>query len=320
MKTYTLEELKLAQAKGCRIEYCDVDDGDWFVVGGDFAEKMSKAAAYKLRIHPADEWRARLPRLREGAKWHREDFTNEMLEGGCRPLIKSETARCGDQAYAIGDTEWCDVIGDGNVDGTPDFYFRTRRPVPPKFLHESELASQPFTLPKVAAVVQEDADQAAEFYKTLIKPEAKPSTPAPDYGEPWNKEMYNTELGNTGDYEGHLEIFDRNNGRRVAECCNPDDENEADFDRIIACVNPMAGIADPAAFVAEAKEMREVINQLKEALLVCAKDEDALACDDKTSTNGCHLTVEQREPLLSDYRVKSLTASREVLKKFNFIP
>ena len=92
------------------------------------------------------------------------------------------------------------------------------------------------------------------------QPEA---APAPDYGEPWVKEMYNTELGDTGDYEGHLEILDRNNGKRIAECCNPDDENEADFDRIIACVNSMAGVPDPAAFVAQVKEMQRKINRLE---------------------------------------------------------
>jgi hypothetical protein len=156
MKTYTLEELKLAQAKGCRIEYCDVDDGDWFVLGGDFAEKMSKAAAYKFRIHPADEWKARLPRLRDGAEWHRDDFTNEMLEDGYRPLLEGEACEHGDEVRLPLSHRWSDSGLDFGARMTSrHLHTRTRRPVPPEFLHPDELAKQP---------------EAAQ---------------APDFGEPW---------------------------------------------------------------------------------------------------------------------------------------
>jgi len=157
MKTHTLEELKLAKAKKCRIEYCDVDDGDWFVVGGDFAEKMSKAAAYKFRIHHADEWKARLPRLREGAEWHRNDFTNEMLEGGFRPLLDGEVIEAGDEVLYYGRGPWVvsSIVGAVAKIGSGFHCHRTRRPVPPEFLHPDELAKQP---------------EAAQ---------------APDFGEPW---------------------------------------------------------------------------------------------------------------------------------------
>jgi hypothetical protein len=156
MKTYTLEELRLAQAKGCWIEYCDVDDGDWFVVGGDFAEKMSKAAAYKFRIYPADEWKARLPRLKEGAEGHRNDFTNEMLEGGYRPLLEGEACEQGDEVHLPLQDRWSDSGLDFGARMTSrHLHTRTRRPVPPEFLHPDEPAKKP------------EADKA------------------PDFGEPW---------------------------------------------------------------------------------------------------------------------------------------
>lgn len=82
------------------------------------------------------------------------------------------------------------------------------------------------------------------------------TTNTPDYGEPWRKETYNTPMGETGDYEGHLEIWA--DDRRVADCWNPDDENEEDFDRIIQCVNAMAGVPDPAAAVARLAQLEWV--------------------------------------------------------------
>lgn len=56
-KTHTLEELTLAQAKGCRIEYQDIN-GNWLPV----SDRLDKVITFACcRIHPADEWKARRP-------------------------------------------------------------------------------------------------------------------------------------------------------------------------------------------------------------------------------------------------------------------
>lgn len=91
------------------------------------------------------------------------------------------------------------------------------------------------------------------------------TTPKPDYGEPWRKETYNTPMGETGDYEGHLEIWAGE--RRVADCWNPDDENEEDFDRIVTCVNACAGMADPAVEIAAMREERDNLRKMLESAL-----------------------------------------------------
>lgn len=69
---------------------------------------------------------------------------------------------------------------------------------------------------------------------------------AHDYGEPWKAEPGTHSIGDTGDFDGYVELRTREE-IRVAEVWNPDDILEAFFDRIVACVNACAGIADPAA-------------------------------------------------------------------------
>ena len=60
-------------------------------------------------------------------------------------------------------------------------------------------------------------------------------TPAPDYGEPWVTSDEDDIVSCNGD--GGALCYAEGNTR----------------DRIIACVNAMSGVPDPAAFVAEAK-------------------------------------------------------------------
>lgn len=84
----------------------------------------------------------------------------------------------------------------------------------------------------------------------------------PDYGEPWKMEAYNSPLGESGDFEGVIEIRTRDEIRR-AEACNPDDEDEDAFKRIVACVNACAGMADPAK---EIEAMREAIKEAHDTL------------------------------------------------------
>jgi hypothetical protein len=228
MKTYTLEELEAAQAKGCRIEYCENEV--WQKVLKHLPFSSLVVHAQHLRIHPADEWKARLPRLKEGAKWHRKDFTNEMLEGGYRPLLEGEACEHGDEVHLPLQDRWSDSGLDFGARMTSrHLHTRTRRPVPPEFLHPDELAKQP---------------EAAQ---------------APDFGEPWET-VVSGSINTSGDFDGMIEIL--SNKRVVARFYEPDDKNEADFSRIIACVNALAGVPDPAEFVRQAKEMRTTLEEM----------------------------------------------------------
>jgi len=86
--------------------------------------------------------------------------------------------------------------------------------------------------------------------------------PVPDYGEPWKIEAYNSPLGESGDFEGVIEIRTRDEIRR-AEAYNPDDEDEDAFERIVSCVNACAGMADPAK---EIQAMREELADIRQRL------------------------------------------------------
>jgi hypothetical protein len=50
--------------------------------------------------------------------------------------------------------------------------------------------------------------------------------------------------------------------RVVARFYAPDDKNEADFSRIISCVNALRGVPDPAEFVRQARENAEILKRL----------------------------------------------------------
>jgi hypothetical protein len=121
MKTYTIEELRLAQAKRCRIEYAS---HDWFEIKPSRLESFYLADPFRpFRIHPDDEWKARLPRLKEGAKWCCDGNGYEKE----RPHIVGE------------------ILKKRNVFGRANVGCRimTTAPVPPEFLHPDELAKQP---------------------------------------------------------------------------------------------------------------------------------------------------------------------------------
>jgi hypothetical protein len=210
MKTHTLEELRLAQAKGCRIEYAS---HDWFEIEPSRLESFYLADPFRpFRIHPADEWKARLPRLKEGAEGHRNDFTNEMLEGGYRPLLEGEACEQGDEVHLPLQDRWSDSGLDFGARMTSrHLHTRTRRPVPPEFLHPDEPAK---------------------------KPEA---APAPDFGEPWRIQF--------NDIRDRAEYYVTQKAPATAE-------------RMVACVNALAGVPDPAEFVRQAREMRTTLEEM----------------------------------------------------------
>jgi hypothetical protein len=150
MKAYTLEELKAAQAKGCRIEYKD-PSGNWV----ECLAKEDDLHIYAfLRIHPEDVWKARLPRLKEGAEWACDG--NDM-PNGVRPPVVGEV-----------------IAGFAMAKGETGF---TRRPIPPEFLHPDELAKT--WCPMCAAYTDHGSGACPQLAK---QPEA---AQAPDFGEPW---------------------------------------------------------------------------------------------------------------------------------------
>lgn len=202
MKTYTLEELRLAQAKCCRIEYKD-PFGNWVEC---LAEEDDLHVYAFLRIHPADEWKARLPRLKEGAEWCCKGTASPM---GFRPRVVSE------------------LVYDRPIQKDEQAF--SSFPVPFEFLHPDEIAKQP---------------EAAQ---------------APDFGEPW-KAGASGGINYSGDFDGLIEII--SSKRVVARFYTPNDDNNADFDRIIACVNALAGVHDPAEFVRQAKEAKAALKEL----------------------------------------------------------
>ena len=305
MKTYPLKELRLAQAKGCRIEI--LVDGVWM----ELKNPEFKEPDDVCRIHPADEWKARLPRLKEGAEWHRNDFTNEMLEGGYRPLLKGETARHGDNGRGFRDIEWLDVIGDGKIDCDPDYYFRTRRPVPPEFLHPDELAKQPEAAPENLCPCS-FPHQPHDYCDGSPAHTRKSSQQVPDFGEPWALNALNVSLGDTGDYEGQIEILSRK--RVVTRFYAPVDENENDFNRIIACVNALAGVSDPAEFVRQAKEMREAIMEAHNEMEASKMFSADLVNQIRSGRRVSH------EAWLADAEVRKHNAAVSVSKLKPFLP
>lgn len=59
--------------------------------------------------------------------------------------------------------------------------------------------------------------------------------------EPWRIELVNHALGDTGDYEGVVEIRAGDAKRPMIEIWSDSDEAEANARRIVACVNACAG-------------------------------------------------------------------------------
>jgi hypothetical protein len=153
MKTYTLEELKLAQAKKCRIETVTTE-GVWRTVEKpQLLEFLFEVTPEYCRIHHADEWKARLPRLREGAEWCCDGNGYEKA----RPHIVGETLKK-DNVFGRAN-KGCRIM--------------TTAPVPPEFLHPDELAKQPEASqapdfgepwqPSCEMIFDRDGDYVAEF-------------------------------------------------------------------------------------------------------------------------------------------------------------
>jgi hypothetical protein len=66
--------------------------------------------------------------LADGQQWHRDDFTEDMLPDGWRPLLAGEIISEGSQYYI---DRWIEAVNSiGNVVYTGADHYRTRRPLP----------------------------------------------------------------------------------------------------------------------------------------------------------------------------------------------
>jgi hypothetical protein len=105
--------------------------GTWHFIRAEFERALKMVVATVPgttttgRTYPP--WR--LPEI-VGGQWHRDDFTEEMLAGGYRPLLLGEKDTAEDE-YLTGDSGWARLGGlaSGNVEA----YWtrrRTKRPLP----------------------------------------------------------------------------------------------------------------------------------------------------------------------------------------------
>lgn len=120
-----LADVKAAHARGEPIQYRDGNtDGKWF----DISWTPGWFEKTEYRIKPWSLTRS-IPGFRplnEGEEWHRNDFEQEMLPEGWRPLLLHERTTDQDEYF---DGSWVQ----GNTNPTAErftFHTRTRRPLP----------------------------------------------------------------------------------------------------------------------------------------------------------------------------------------------
>ena len=125
-------DLKAAHAAGKAIQSNAMFNGRWM----DEVKPMWNLSADQYRIKPWQLTR-HLPGfqpLEDGEEWHRQDFTEEMLPDGWRPLLLGEPWAIGDQIKeshrwrTAGESE-SDLLNVATFAKTSNC--RTRRPLPP---------------------------------------------------------------------------------------------------------------------------------------------------------------------------------------------
>jgi len=128
-------ELKAAHAAGKVIQWCD--NGHWIDLSLGTDDPL-------LWFHPAKDYRIKpwtlsrhLPGFRAlepGEEWHRNDFTEEMLPEGWRPLLLGEQS-----AHGIDEAMWSHKPDEFTVqelsciteEENYNLFWRTTRPLPP---------------------------------------------------------------------------------------------------------------------------------------------------------------------------------------------
>jgi len=125
-------ELKAAHAAGKVIQWCD--NGHWIDLSLGTDDPL-------LWFHPAKDYRIKpwtlsrhIPGFRaleSGEEWHRNDFTEDMLPEGCRPLLMGESLVPNDEGdYGSDGTPMFCIFNGGNTKTFPQYRYRTRRPLP----------------------------------------------------------------------------------------------------------------------------------------------------------------------------------------------
>lgn len=142
-------ELKAAHAAGKTIQRINhAVSGEWVDIGHDSVPKYlgvdSEYAPNKLRIKPDEPWSLHehvaksFGPLPKDAKFHREDWTADMLPEGWRPLLDGELIQL-DDVCLISRELWVSIGRNGNGCGTlkakskagnNSNHLRTRRPYP----------------------------------------------------------------------------------------------------------------------------------------------------------------------------------------------
>ncbi len=88
-------------------------------------------ATYRTRdpLPVVPEWT--MPEPPKGKRWHRDDWTKDMLPDGTRPLLMDEVIEIGDKALHETDRNWMIVSGAiGNKANQHHWMLRTHRPLP----------------------------------------------------------------------------------------------------------------------------------------------------------------------------------------------
>ena len=104
--------------------------------------------------------------------------------------------------------------------------------------------------------------------------------------EPWRVELKNVPLGDTGDYEGVVEIFSGDAKRPIIQFWDESEEAEANARRIVSAVNACAGISTellecPGGNVAKVAGMlTQQRDKLLAALERCKFDSLNMSLDD----------------------------------------
>lgn len=99
----------------------------WTIDGKYMADSFTPS---DLDLINAPEWH--LPDPPEGYEWHRNDWTEEMLPEGWRPLLLGESVEVGDDVWLNKEYGWNTSANGSSIGRNPLHPFaRTRRPLPP---------------------------------------------------------------------------------------------------------------------------------------------------------------------------------------------
>lgn len=120
-----------------------IQEGDWAASKGTplsegffktmraglFVDSDDSVDFYREVPHPTPEWR--LPDPPPGQQWHRDDWTQDMLPEGYRPLLLGEVEQPEDEFWGSLKKQWFSPPCYSDVGARPrDLHRRTRRPLP----------------------------------------------------------------------------------------------------------------------------------------------------------------------------------------------